>query len=778
MKKRRISTLIVSMLSLGIFAGCGKDKGVTYTALYNYDAETLNYMDTNKSENADVFASLVDGLVETDKYGTIVPALAESWEQNGTKWTFKIRKGVKWVTYKGKEYADVTANDWVTSLKYAVLSDEMNYLIYMFIEGSQEYLNASTYASAASDYERVNTTFFKAFAKAHPGSYDAAKAAAVKYTALTAEPNDWSTKYGNYYTKSGDVYSKVTGDSAPAFAANQFYKQEPDAVLEWLDQTAKAEFDTKLAHDLDFNNVGVKAVDDYTLEYTTVSVQNYFVSALLHSAYYPANEKFIKKVGFDNFGTKLTNMLYCGPHILKTWDLESRVVLVKNKKYWDAEHVYIDKVVLLKYDTSFSDKYDYIRKLYEKGTIDGFSVSSKDTVGWEKYVTGEDGTGTIYNPANPNAYSRESEMGSGSSYLFFLNRNFDSYWLEAYPQFFKTTLTNEEIDISNAVLGGYPNVRKALLYGLDRTYTQEGNWDEGYPYIDQYLTNTYVPKEFAVDENGKDYFEHYVEYYTAHFTKADDSHYSATEAAARLQPGTDGITDQALAAKYFGLAAAELEADGYTLPIKLEYAGLPDTDSVRYDTVMLRKWNEDIAAACATAGVDTVVEIVRNSAITTQQQYLYTSNYAADSIVVMGWGPDYADPLTYLDTLTSPYGAFASWAGYDNDEIYPDADPLLVAFNDLVADADSESDFSARFAKFAEAEFFAVYEEAVVIPYYIPGRGPRVQVSNIVPYEAMKGSIGAIDKKYKHMHVRKEAITQEERNALKEAYEAGKNKSN
>ena len=81
---------------------------------------------------------------------------------------------------------------------------------------------------------------------------------------------------------------------------------------------------------------------------------------------------------------------------------------------------------------------------------------------------------------------------------------------------------------------------------------------------------------------------------------------------------------------------------------------------------------------------------------------------------------------------------------------------------------------SERLAKFAEAEYFAIYEDAMVIPWYIPGRGPRVSVSKIVPYQAMKGSVGCVASKYKFMEVRKTAISRAEREELKAEYEAGK----
>lgn len=44
------------------------------------------------------------------------------------------------------------------------------------------------------------------------------------YALLTSEPADWSTNYTNYYTKSGSTYNHVTGDTAPTWEANTYYK--------------------------------------------------------------------------------------------------------------------------------------------------------------------------------------------------------------------------------------------------------------------------------------------------------------------------------------------------------------------------------------------------------------------------------------------------------------------------------------------------------------------------------------------------------------------------
>lgn len=51
-----------------------------------------------------------------------------------------------------------------------------------------------------------------------------------RYELLSSEPSDWSAAYGTYYTQSNGTYSAVTGDSAPTFAANTYYKKTASAA--------------------------------------------------------------------------------------------------------------------------------------------------------------------------------------------------------------------------------------------------------------------------------------------------------------------------------------------------------------------------------------------------------------------------------------------------------------------------------------------------------------------------------------------------------------------
>ncbi len=119
---------------------------VVYRTLYASEVTTLNYLTTGLTNNWSIGANVVDNLVEYDRYGNLLPALAESWEHNDdmTEWTFHIRPGVKWVDKDGNEVADVTANDWVSTAHYVNDARNASDNQYMYSNGSVV-VNANAY---------------------------------------------------------------------------------------------------------------------------------------------------------------------------------------------------------------------------------------------------------------------------------------------------------------------------------------------------------------------------------------------------------------------------------------------------------------------------------------------------------------------------------------------------------------------------------------------------------------------------------------------------------
>ncbi|QJD83784.1 peptide ABC transporter substrate-binding protein [Cohnella herbarum] len=92
-------------------------------------------------------------------------------------------------------------------------------------------------------------------------------------------------------------------------------------------------------------NLGVKALDEKTLELKLDIPRAYFTAQLAFLNYYPQKQEFVEAQG-DKSGADADKVLGAGPFVLTKWDHEQQLVLEKNPKYWDAANVKLDKVTL------------------------------------------------------------------------------------------------------------------------------------------------------------------------------------------------------------------------------------------------------------------------------------------------------------------------------------------------------------------------------------------------------------------------------------------------
>jgi oligopeptide transport system substrate-binding protein len=93
------------------------------------------------------------------------------------------------------------------------------------------------------------------------------------------------------------------------------------------------------------DQVGVKAVDEKTLQFTLEGPTPYFLDLTYFKVFHPQREDLVKKNG-DKFGTEAETMAFNGPFVIKEWVHGSKVELVKNDKYWDKDKVKLDKVTM------------------------------------------------------------------------------------------------------------------------------------------------------------------------------------------------------------------------------------------------------------------------------------------------------------------------------------------------------------------------------------------------------------------------------------------------
>ncbi len=369
MKKALMAGFCTLLLLAAVCAGAAP-KSEDYYSVYSGELTSLNYLVVSTENEQAVAANVIDGLVEYDKYGVLVPSLATDWSNSsdGLKWTFNIRKGVKWVDNTGREYAEVTAQDWVDAAKY--IFDKKN-------------------ASLTAD---------------------------VAYSVI----------------KNGKAY-----------------------------------FEGKIT---DFSQVGVRAIDKYTLEYTLEKPVPYFLSMLTYVCFLPVNGQFLAEKG-ARFGTDNKTLLYNGAYIIQSFEPQVGRTLVRNEKYWDKDHVYIKRLIF-KYNKEAGT---LSPELFLRGQISDATIPSSLIDSWMK----DPAKRAIVRPAETTMYTY--------FYAFNFNPTFDAQY---EPDNWKIAVNNK-------------NFRKSIFHALDKRaamLTSE-------PYApERRLHNTITPRNF-VNAGGKDYVD-------------------------------------------------------------------------------------------------------------------------------------------------------------------------------------------------------------------------------------------------------------------------------
>ena len=120
------------------------------------------------------------------------------------------------------------------------------------------------------------------------------------------------------------------------------------------------------------DNVGVKALDDNTLQVKLNRRVNYFDQLMSFCVFFPQNQKFVEAQP-DKIGTTAENTVYNGPFTMSTWKMADLCVLSKNDNYWDKDTVKLNKVNL----KVVKDPNAAVN-LYETGGIDVVGLTSEN----------------------------------------------------------------------------------------------------------------------------------------------------------------------------------------------------------------------------------------------------------------------------------------------------------------------------------------------------------------------------------------------------------------
>lgn len=145
-------------------------------------------------------------------------------------------------------------------------------------------------------------------------------------------------------------------------------------------------------------DVGIKVIDDKTLEVTLKTPTPYFDDLITFKTYMPLNEKFYAEKK-EKYFTEAENTISSGAYLLKSWVHNSELVFEKNPEYWDAENVKVKNITLkLMTDASAS------LNAFENGELDLVSLTNESL---KKFVNDK----------------RLVKVGDGGMYYLLFNTN-------------------------------------------------------------------------------------------------------------------------------------------------------------------------------------------------------------------------------------------------------------------------------------------------------------------------------------------------------------------
>jgi oligopeptide transport system substrate-binding protein len=121
----------------------------------------------------------------------------------------------------------------------------------------------------------------------------------------------------------------------------------------------------------DVNEVGIKALDEKTLQVELVRPTPFFLSLTSFITYIPAQKAAVEKFG-EEFASAPDKMVFSGPFMIDEWTREQKLVMVKNSSYWDAEAVKLERIE----GDMITDNNTKIN-LYETGELDTTAVPSE-----------------------------------------------------------------------------------------------------------------------------------------------------------------------------------------------------------------------------------------------------------------------------------------------------------------------------------------------------------------------------------------------------------------
>lgn len=408
----------------------------------------------------------------------------------------------------------------------------------------------------------------------------------------------------------------------------------------------------------DFAEVGVKATDDNTVVYTLCQPTSYFITMLGYNVFAPMSRTYFESkggvfgkddykaavdAGTMKYGQTVNDIAYCGPYTVTNHTAENTIVFEANPTYWNKDNITIKTLTW-----KFNDGQDPT-KAYEDtkaGTLDGCGLSSasleacKADGNFEKYCTVSDTDAT--------------------SFVLFLNLNRNAYVNFNDETKAVSTMTDEQKKRTDAAMLNV-HFRRAIGMGLDiATYNGQVVGEE---LKLNSVRNSYTPGNFValeedvtIEINGESKTfakgTYYGEIMQAQID-ADGVKIKVWDAENQTSDGFAGWHNPANAYEELQQAITELKEFGVEIskdnPIVMDLPYYSGADVYTNRAQTLKQSVEEALQGCV------VVNLV---SCADAKEWYYAGYYTESGkdanytlYDVSGWGPDYGDPATYLDTM-------------------------------------------------------------------------------------------------------------------------------
>ena len=549
-------------------------------------------------------------------------------------------------------------------------------------------------------------------------------------------------KDAKWYTSEGEEYAPV---KAQDFVTGLKYAADNKSEALYLVQESIKGLDAYVKGEVkDFSEVGIKAIDDQTVQYTLNKPESFWNSKTTMGILAPVNEEFLTSKGSDFAkATDPSSILYNGPFLLKSLVAKSSVEFEKNPNYWDKDNVHIDKVKL-----SFWDGQD-TGKLADTFKDGGFSMARlfPTSAGYPE-LEKEFKDNIVYTPQD--------------SATFLVGTNIDR---QSYKYTSKTT-DEQKTSTKKALLN--KDFRQAIAFGFDRTaYASQVNGESG---ASKLLRNLFVPPAF-VQADGKNFGELVKEKLVTYGDEWKD---------VNLDDAQDGLYNPEKAKAEFAKAKTALQAEGVQFPIHLDMP-VDQTNTTKVQRVQSLKQSLE-----ATLGTDNVVIDIQQLQKDEVLNVTYFAETAAgedwDLSDNVGWSPDYIDPSTYLDIIKPSVGENTkTYLGFDAGTNNAAAKQVgLEDYEKMVVEAGNEdTDVSKRYDKYAAAQAWLT-DSALIIP--TTSQTGRPMLSKMVPftlpfaYSGNKGMSEAL--LYKYLELQDKPVTADEYQKAQDKWKKEKEESN